>query len=494
MKWQAKGLMSKTAQRRDIGVNPVLSTQILLIVLVLAYCPDFARTTGLLPAAFFILGFLLTLGRWGRAVKNGALTAGVCWSFWLIFLCITPLIEVSLNSFPWPQTITGRLISNILALLTLSTFALAVGEVIAEFRINDFSYFDNRLESDVAQNQRSTQDTLVKFFSVLGLLFAVYAIRKIGIGPFFTTRFDFTMQALPRLGNTTTAPLILAFASTLTGVCGVYWLTKLRRSVKVSSAMWILATLPVALFLANPLVNARFITWTLLGCIVLATLRFGKLSRSITILALPLALIILFPALDYFRDNGPTRNSTSLGSLKALTTNGDYDAFQMLGNVVAWTGQHGLQLGHQFIGVPLVFVPRSIWSGKPLPTGPMVSQDIGYGFTNLSSPLPSEGYIDFGIFGVIAFCMLWGWMMVRLDKRMLESLRQPNSELVTCIITFFAIYQVILLRGSLLGTIARLFPALLMIIFLAPLQRRRRNPLDTALTSVPQPPQLIAVE
>jgi len=469
-------LMGKTTRQLGVGVNVIFATQIVLVILVLAYCKDFARTIGVLPAAFFILGFLLAVWRWGRAVRNGAVTTGVCWSFWLIFLCITPLVEVALNSFPWPQNITGRLISNVVALLTLSTLALAAGEAIAESRVNDDSYFDSKMEhgSDV-NNDDTNQDTLMILFSLLGLVFAAYTILKVGVSLFLSTRFDFSQYALPRLGNVTTSALILSFASTLTAICGVYWLLKIRRESKLKHVVWCLLTLPVALFLANPLVNPRFVAWAVLGAVGLTWLKFSKTSRAILILALPLGLVILFPALDYFRDNGPTRNSTTLGSLKALATNGDYDAFQMLGNVVSWTGQHGLQLGHQLLGVPLVFLPRSIWSGKPLPTGPMVSQDIGYGFTNLSSPLPSEGYVDFGIVGLVAICVFWGWMMVRLDKKMLESVPRPTADVTLSVVIFFAIYQVILLRGSLIGCSSRLFPAFLILLTLFATRRRAKD-------------------
>jgi len=67
--------------------------------------------------------------------------------------------------------------------------------------------------------------------------------------------------------------------------------------------------------------------------------------------------------------------------------------------------------GRQLVGALLFFVPRSIWPNKPVGSGHFVAENMlmtrySFWFTNISMPFPGEGYINFGILGIILFAFI----------------------------------------------------------------------------------------
>ena len=79
--------------------------------------------------------------------------------------------------------------------------------------------------------------------------------------------------------------------------------------------------------------------------------------------------------------------------------------------------EFGISWGNQLLGAILFFVPRSIWPSKPLGTGhtAIVALDQHY-FSNVSAPLIAEGYVNFGIVGVVLFALAAGWIFRKLDS------------------------------------------------------------------------------
>jgi hypothetical protein len=132
--------------------------------------------------------------------------------------------------------------------------------------------------------------------------------------------------------------------------------------------------------------------------------------------------------------------------------NGDYDAFQQAAHAVEWvqaTGYHPAQL----LGPPLFWLPRAIWPDKPLDTGVVLGVFKGFDFTNLSAPVPAELYVTGGPFAVALGGLLIGWGWTRMDRHLL--LYGPAG-FVGLLVPVLAVYQFIVLRGSLLQATGRL--------------------------------------
>jgi hypothetical protein len=236
---------------------------------------------------------------------------------------------------------------------------------------------------------------------------------------------------------------------------------------------WALLAAPVillALFAANPASSARYTLATVwcglaLGWLwPLAARRFAALG-----LLLIVALFVLFPALNAFRT--VDESTSSAGPVAEQLQGGDYDSFQQVANTVEYVEDNGHTLGDQALSSALFFVPRTLWPEKALDTGRVVGEFQGYGFTNLSAPLTAEAYIDGGMAAVAVVFVAVGYGTRRLE----HASRTPGGGGILCFTSlltpFLAVYQVILLRGSLLqatGGIAAMTVVLLVCTRRAP--------------------------
>lgn len=125
----------------------------------------------------------------------------------------------------------------------------------------------------------------------------------------------------------------------------------------------------------------------------------------------------------------------------------NYDAFSNIMTTVDYTSVNGFAHGHQFLSAFLFFVPRGIWSEKPISTGQLVGEylidDYGFHFSNLSNPLVSEGYINFGIFGVILVAITLALVILKLMAWI-----KSDSFLKKIAAFYFGIHLIFLLRGD----------------------------------------------
>jgi hypothetical protein len=104
---------------------------------------------------------------------------------------------------------------------------------------------------------------------------------------------------------------------------------------------------------------------------------------------------------------------------------GNLDAFELLTYGTRYVEEWGIEPGRQLTAVMLFWIPRNLWPNKALPTGELLGSsfiDIMHPTenTNLSAPIVLEGYINFGVFGVIAFGVISGLVAGALDGALRE--------------------------------------------------------------------------
>ena len=157
-------------------------------------------------------------------------------------------------------------------------------------------------------------------------------------------------------------------------------------------------------------------------------------------------------------------NSFGSGSPAAFNTL-HYDAFSNIMATVDYVQNIGYVYGSQLVGSLLFFVPRSFWEDKPWGTGQLIGDylisDYGFHFNNLSNPVVSEGFINFGIFGVILLAVVLAVVVVRL-------IGWINSEdyLRKIMALYFAIHLIFLLRGDFLNGFSYYIGTLIGVLFL----------------------------
>lgn len=159
----------------------------------------------------------------------------------------------------------------------------------------------------------------------------------------------------------------------------------------------------------------------------------------------------VFPLMSYLtRNKGGVDDMTVLESYKS---SGDFDGLQSIINVVKYTDTIGYSWGKQMLSNLFAFVPRSIWEGKKQPTGVYTAEFARYDFNNISAPLASEFYSDFGLWGAVFGGVLFGVFCKAVDAGFKKSICiNKLSYMYGCALVFSSM-AIILSRGSLMGVI-----------------------------------------
>lgn len=171
-------------------------------------------------------------------------------------------------------------------------------------------------------------------------------------------------------------------------------------------------------------------------------------------------LFLLFP-LANFISRGTERDLLSFNPIEYYAESGDYDGLQSVINVSNVVTEDGPSYGYQLLGVPLAIIPRSTWPQKPVPTGEWAAKRNGYRYTNISSPIASEVFIDFWWGGVILLSVGFGYFSSWLDILSMKKRREQDLWL-PAVLGLMVGFETIVLRGSLMGASTPVGLAILM--------------------------------
>jgi hypothetical protein len=182
--------------------------------------------------------------------------------------------------------------------------------------------------------------------------------------------------------------------------------------------------------------NAKFFLFMFLAMVVVF-----PLSSTLTHIDASLEQIFAEPKLIY-------DSFLRFGSISGAFESLHYDAFANIMATVEYVKLYGLSWGFQLLGVCLFFIPRSLWTTKPLSTGELIGNYLfdttPRNFTNLSNPVVSEGFINFGLIGIVALAILLAFFMIKFIVWL-----KTNDCLKQFIAFYFAVHLMFLLRGDL---------------------------------------------
>lgn len=229
--------------------------------------------------------------------------------------------------------------------------------------------------------------------------------------------------------------------------------------------------IPLALISNFPLAVSRTWLGTMVVSIVMVLALTGKRELSYFGAGLILALLLIYPLGTYLRSPQAMTDLPVGEALIGTYTTGSFDVFAQIANTVYFvqTSESAITYGYQLLGPIFFWVPRAMWADKPVGTGQYIGEHIGLDFVNISAPLWSEGMINFGIFGVVAFFVLYGYLSRRLDLVLSAG---KGMSLPALLGVFFSGFQLILLRGDLITAAVIFLPILLLTGLLALMGRR----------------------
>lgn len=219
-----------------------------------------------------------------------------------------------------------------------------------------------------------------------------------------------------------------------------------------------LAFLALLLWFKNPLTEKRNALGPIYISLIFLFLPKLLNTNFKTLFFLFFTMVILFPLSAIFTHSDATFeeiykdpmiffDQMKGGGVTSAFNTLNYDAFANFMTTIDYVQQEGLTWGHQLLSGIFFFVPRGVWESKPETTGIFIGDylisDYRFGYNNLSNPFPSEGYINFGVVGVVLMAILLALVIVKL-----LSWLKSNDYIKKIMAFYFAIHLIFLLRGD----------------------------------------------
>ena len=131
------------------------------------------------------------------------------------------------------------------------------------------------------------------------------------------------------------------------------------------------------------------------------------------------------------------------------------------------------------MNIVLFFVPRSIWTSKPVTTNVLIASAQNQTFTNLSCPLAAEGYVNFGMVGVVLYCFAYAKLNRALDDMYWKHSQDKQANIINMLYPFLCVIALYINRGPLqaafIQTIALIMPLILINLFCGRKVKLRKN-------------------
>ena len=371
------------------------------------------------------------------------------WFYWSYLVVLPAISQVSSGSYYWVNGISYSDSLSIRGSLILLIY-------FSGFFIGERSFYRNKFHvPNKTENKRNFFDSsflvsrpvfILTIFLSVSLLIVFFTARNY---VFYGDTAKFLLNVDPVKYNLSIVlPRQLAFSVAFFGIYLLkYYRIKLRKFDKFLIVAIIITDFIYCWYIANPLTETRYLT---LSSAIIIFMIFVRRPNAIykngIWLVMLSTMFTLFPPLRELRMQG--KFEVQEGPL-AYLQHADVDGFQSIMNVISMVDDRGHYYGLQILSAVFFFVPRSIWPGKSVGTGDLAAHYAQYVNFNVSSPLPSEFYADFGWLGVFIFGVMSGWFIRFLDRQLIE-----DNSWRFLIATAVTGYLMILLRGSLIGVIA----------------------------------------
>ncbi|MGW1690695.1 hypothetical protein [Streptomyces sp. NPDC002399] len=407
------------------------------------------------------------------------LLQGVFWMFVYIAMGVAPFAQVVIGQTPTPMVGPRSDLVTAIALVLVGCAAFDLGALLASRRP-----LRRRAAARSGSGPATAHRVRLRLLVVLAFAASGYYIVKLG-GPavFFTSRQEISASVAASgvvSDQSNVGSAFLKGFGTVPALLGLlFWTRRLvtsRRARRSPSTVLVwCALLVLNVIVNNPISNARYWFVTVLVSLLFTAFpSSAAMYRSVLVTGVVGALV-LFPYADRFRyDSAGYRPVESSSVFEPLATK-DYDQAVMFANTVTWVDTRGHTYGRQLTGSALFFVPRSVWSGKPEDTGVRVGQWMGMNMTNLSAPLWTELWVDFGAPGMVGAFALIGYAAARTDRRYAQAVSRdgpgPGSVLAIAA-PLIAGYTFILLRGPLLQSVGKLAIAALCLLLVTTFRSR----------------------
>lgn len=403
--------------------------------------------------SIFISSMFLAFHSTGNSNDKGLLPIGF-WVYSYVFLGVAPVAQIMNDGFPWFDHYSSESIASGWVVVILGMLFYTVG------------YYSGRASNNYNVSSGFCFSGTRLYIFLIGMLFLSFVGVLLGGG--FSTLFVSRGDAfIARIGSggIATYMLLQALMKIPAFVGAIFFLySYIKGYISKSNfnLFLLILSILVVVIINNPLSTARFWFGVVTLTIVMMIIYLSRESMARYFPSLwVFILMLVFPLMDLFRrtlDVDIASSFKEFSFTNDLANSADFDSFQQIINTMYYVESYGLELGSQLISSLFFWLPRSLWSGKSIATGELVAESIGYDYLNLSNPLWSEFYIDFGWFGLVLGMFLYGRVSKKIENTSL-------SDLTIIFSLFFVCYQIYFLRGSLMVTMG--FLVVFSLLFIA---------------------------
>lgn len=452
----------------------VMSTYF-LIILILSFVFVFLPIgkafdkNGYITLQFLLIGIISSIGIIANCIEYNYSIGLIVWFFTYAFLFCGGLTQYANDAFRWGLSATEYEVEYANNLVLVWMIFYTVGKN-TRFRL---IIKQNQSEKSFLNKKITIENRRMLLILLILLAYGLYTIylngwRSLLMRTTFTSIVSTKVKAQSVRTLITTIIRGLAFWSTM--IC----IKNYKNNRSWNNIGYLILAFMVLFINVPPLGVARYLVASVYGGILLYAFNWVK-KKNIIMYVLSVGLLLAFPLLNAFRGIYTETISMdfiikSMGSISDNFATADYDAYSMLIYTIRYVNRFSITYGKQLIGVLLFFIPSSIWKNKPGGSGALMIDNLASEYNpNVSCPILAEGYINFGIVGVILFSFVLGCIVRRLDCTYWKKWNTAHDTIGAmgyCFLLFFILF---LCRGDLLSSLSYLigyFCALVIIVFL----------------------------
>jgi hypothetical protein len=385
--------------------------------------------------------------------------------FLLFFIALPALLQVGKRTFPWFAALQPIHICSAFGILAISHIALHLGFILR-------SKYKSKPQANTHENLDNKKAVFYSRWAwsiaVVSTLFAVIA----GPSNLLVARFEL---ADADLGGMSLQFLFMCRSLSLLAMVMLIFLIKNTTSkvIKRQNVYALLMFIPIFLIINYLPALPRFILFGIF--IALSTLFINYFSPKIKVLVAVASVLILFVVFPTIKSLGEGEldttglaQRTDTGTIGNYLMRVDFDAFMQITSTVQYysTDVGPIRYGENFLGVALFFVPRAIWHSKPIDTGEIVSTGLGFLYTNVSSPLPAEALMGFGLMGPTLVFFALAWFVSGIEEQANSLIRVSPKASSFFLYAITMGFIVIIMRGALNGVAPQFATAFLVFLIM----------------------------
>lgn len=424
----------------------------LLLVLVMLVAIQISAATNIEKISPGVLITFLTNGIFGcsmivkETLRTSVSLKQVHWIFFLTFLVVAPLNQYMFNYAPWNFVISTQLfISTNLIIFVWGVLFCGLSSI----------GLHEKTKTQIGDGYRDFFDRLPKVsrLAVIGC-FAASLLSFVAFATLVGFENAFSRSTAIFETDAQSSGLLLSIFVRATPVFSFAFIFVHYRQYRNMKTLLVLSFI-ILIIVDFPTGMPRYNAAAIYGGLMILLIPAFLNQRGLFPLVFLGALIFVFPAINAFRLSAFSPDglffafSNVITSLPEAFLSGDYDAYSMLARAISYVEKVGISGGYQLLGSLFFFIPRSVWVTKPYGSGATIALAEGQAFTNLSCPLPAEGFINFGFPGLVVFVVALAIFCRFFDRR-----SRTSSEGWILFWPFLCFFLFFVLRGDLMSGLA----------------------------------------